>query len=93
MGEPPIPDLVMAAARRHVAGLPPVKGFVWRLSRGEQVPAGWYFDHEAERLPDNPPGPGAGFGFPPGFLVSNDGSVRVVGWHELREVRPVLPEE
>ena len=93
MGEPPVPDVVMAAARQHVAGLPTVTGFVWRLSQGRRVPTGWYFDYEAERLHDNPPGPGSGFSFPPGFVVADDGTVRVVKWHELREVRPSPPDE
>lgn len=87
----PIPEAAMAAARQHVAGLPPIEGFVWRLAQGRQVSAGWYFDYEAERLPSNPPGPGSGFGFAPGFLVAKDGSTRVVAWHELRSVHGLPP--
>jgi hypothetical protein len=93
MGGPPVPDSVLAVARQHVAGLPPVKGFVWRLSRGRRISAGWYFDYEAERLPTNPPRPGSSFGFAPGFLVADDGSVRVVAWYELRAVHGLTPVE
>lgn len=85
-GHEAIPELVLAAARKHVAGLPPVAGYVWRLAPGMRVAAGWYFDYEAERLPSNPPGPGTGFGYAPGFLVADDGTVRVVRWPELRAI-------
>jgi hypothetical protein len=81
-----VPESVLAIARRHVESLRPVEGFVWRLAEGRRVAAGWYFDYQAERLPSNPPGPGSGFGYVPGFLVTEDGAVRVVGWDELREV-------
>ena len=88
------PESVLALARQHVAMLRPVEGFVWRLADGQRVPSGWYFDYEAERLPSNPPGPGSGFGFAPGFLIATDGSVRVVGWGELRSVcGPLNPNE
>jgi hypothetical protein len=87
MGGPAIPDAILAAATRHVESLRPVEGFVWRLTPGRRVASGWYFDYQAERLPSNPPGPGSGFGYAPGFLVAQDGSIRVVRWHELREVR------
>jgi hypothetical protein len=82
-----VPEWVLAIARQHVAELPPIEGFVWRLSQGQRVAIGWYFDYEAERLPTNPPGPGSGIGGAPGFLVADDGAVRVVGWQELRAVR------
>ena len=54
---------------------------------------GWYFDYAAHRLPSNPPGPGTGFGYAPGFLVADDGSVRVIGWRELRRVHDLSEEE
>src|SRR5690349_14642622 len=82
-----VPENVMAAAKAHVESLRPVEGFVWRLAQGRRLAAGWYFDYEAERLPSNSPGPGSGFGYAPGFLVAEDGSIRVVGWGDLREVR------
>jgi uncharacterized protein (TIGR02996 family) len=85
-----VPGLVFAAARRHVAALPPVKGFVWQLSEGRRVSAGWYFDYSAKRLWPRR-GPGTGFGFAPGYLVADDGSVRSVGWGELRQVHGLPP--
>lgn len=90
-GRPEIPESVLAVARQHVAGLPPVEGFMWRLSEGRRVSAGWYFDYETERLPSNPPRPGSGFGFAPGFLVADDGVIQVVAWHELRAVHGLPP--
>ena len=81
-----LPDPVRDLAVRHVAALRPVEGFVWRMSPGRRVAQGWYFDYLADRLPSNPPGPGSGFGFPPGFLVADDGTVRVVRMGELRAV-------
>jgi hypothetical protein len=93
MRGPVVPAAVLAVAKRHVEGLRPVEGFVWRLSQGRRVASGWYFDYEVERLPSNPPGPGSGFGYAPGFVVAEDGSIRVVGWHELREVHGLPPTE
>jgi hypothetical protein len=81
-----VPEFVLTVARRHVESLRPVEGFLWRLSEGRRVAAGWYFDYEAERLPSNPPGPGSGFGYAPGFILTEDGSIRVVGWQDLRKV-------
>jgi hypothetical protein len=68
-----VPEKVMTAAKAHVESLRPVNGFVWRLAWGKRVAASWYFDYEAERLPSNPSGPGSGFGYAPGFLVSDEG--------------------
>ena len=86
-GRSTIPESVLAIARQHVADRPPIEGFVWALGQGQRVPSGWYFDYLFDRLPSNPPGPGSGVGGAPGFVVSDDGSIRVVRWHELREIR------
>jgi len=86
MRGPVVPEWVLAIARQHVESLPPVEGFIWRLAEGQRVAWGWYFNYEFERLPSNPPGPGSGIGGAPGFLVGEDGSIRVVRWDELREV-------
>jgi hypothetical protein len=83
----------LVVARRHVEALRPVEGFVWRLAEGRRTAAGWYFDYQAERLPSNPPGPGSGFGYAPGFLVAENGSIRVVAWHELRAVHGLASPE
>lgn len=74
-------------ARQHVAGLRPVEGWVLGHSAGVRVAKGWYFDYQATRLPSNPPGPGSGFGYAPGFIIDNDGQLKVVGWSELRSIR------
>ncbi len=86
-----VPESVLAAAKSHFQTLRPLEGFVWRLGKGSHVATGWYFDYEAERLPSNPPGPGSGFGYAPGFVVAEDGSIRVVRWGDLREVRGIEP--
>ncbi len=88
-----VPEWVLVIARQHVEGLRPVAGWVWRLGEGQRVASGWYFDYEAERLPSNPPGPGTGFGYAPGFLVGEDGSIRVVRWGELQTVRGERPQK
>jgi hypothetical protein len=82
-----VPEWVLRIAGEHVKGLRPVEGFVWRLAEGQRVEEGWYFDYEVERLPSNPPRPGSGFGYAPGFLVRPDGSIQVIRWGELRGVR------
>src|SRR5436190_14189259 len=86
MRGPAIPESVIAAARSHIESLRPVEGFIWRLAQGRRVAGGWYFDYMVERLLSNPPGPGSGFGYAPGFLVTEGGEIRVVAWHELRKI-------
>jgi hypothetical protein len=86
MREQVVPEAVLAIAKKHVDGLRPVDGFVWCLARGRRVAAGWYFDYEVERLPTNPPSPGSGFGGAAGFLIADNGSVRVVSLPQLRDV-------
>jgi hypothetical protein len=78
---------VLLLAHQHVKNLRPIAGWAWRLADGVRVDGGWYFDYTADRLPSNPPGAGTGFGYAPGFLVTDDGSVRTVGWAELRDVK------
>jgi hypothetical protein len=85
------PEWVIAIAKQHVESLRPISGFLWRLAEGQRVASGWYFDYEAERLPSNPPRPGSGFGYAPGFLVTDDGSIQVVRWGELRKGRGRKP--
>ena len=65
---------VVRIAHQHIEGLRPVEGIVWCLSEGKRVDGGWYIDYEAKRLPSNPPSPGSGFGYAPGFLVADDGT-------------------
>ena len=86
-----IPESILAIAREHVTGRPPITGFVWRLYQGQRVSTGWYFDYSVDRLPSNPPGPGSGVGGAPGFVVADDGTIKVVRWHELRTIRDSEP--
>jgi hypothetical protein len=90
MGGPPIPEEVVSLARQHLAGIRPGAGRRWCAPAGRRVPGGWYFDYAAERLRPRR-GPDVGFGFAPGYLVGDDGSVRTVGWHELRHVQGLEP--
>ncbi|MDY3558540.1 hypothetical protein R5W23_005660 [Gemmata sp. JC673] len=92
MGGPPdtrtrsgVPEWVLAVARRHVAGFRPPRGRRWCEPDGVRVPGGWYFNYAAERIRPRRH-PDTGFGFAPGYVVDDDGSVRTVGWGELREV-------
>ena len=79
-----IPEPVLAAARRHLAGIRPPAGRRWYVPEGRRVEGGWFFVYAAERV--RPGRPGTGFGFAPGYVVSDDGSVRTVGERALREV-------
>src|SRR5262245_23272794 len=90
--EPIAPEPVLALARAHLAGVRPPADRRWAAPVGRRVPGGWYFDYVAERLRPRR-GPGTGFGFAPGFLVADDGTVRTVGWGELRQVHGLPPVE
>ena len=85
MGGPPIPESILEAARRHLAGVRPPPGTRWQPPRGQRVEGGWFFVYRVERLPPArrlpPP-----FGFFPGYIVADDGSVRNVAEHGLRQL-------
>jgi hypothetical protein len=86
MGGRPIPERVLAAARRHLDGAPQKREFRWVVSAGTQVPGGWFFIYRIERHPPSrkPPPP---FGYFPGYIVAEDGSVvRNVDERGLREL-------
>lgn len=80
----PAPEAVLAAARRHLAGIPPPDGRRWRDPVGRRVAGGWFFVYVAERV--SPGREWTGFGCAPGYLVADDGSVRSVGERELPQV-------
>lgn len=80
-----VPGSVLAVARQHIAGLPPVRGYVWQLSDGRRVPDGWYFDYSAKRVQSRFKST-ASFGYAPGYLVSDNGTIRTVGWGQLQQV-------
>jgi hypothetical protein len=86
------PEQVLALARKHLAGIPPPRGRRWSSPTGRRVLGGWYFDYAAERLKPRR-GSDTGFGFAPGYLVLDDGTVRTVGWWELRQVHGLPPIE
>lgn len=90
MHQPIPPAEVLDLARRHLDSIRPPPGWRWAAPEGRRVPTGWCFDYTAERLQPRR-GPGNGFGFAPGYLVSDDGSVRTVGWGELRQVYGLPP--
>jgi hypothetical protein len=86
MGGPPVPELVLAAARRHLDAAPPLRGCRWVVAPLRRVPGGWFFVYRIERHPPSrkPPPP---FGYFPGYIVAEDGSsVRNVDERGLREL-------
>ncbi len=85
MGGPPVPEHVLAAARRHLESVRPPPGTRWRYPRGERVEGGWFFPYQIERHPPLRRRPPA-FGYFPGYLVGDNGSVRDVEERGLREL-------
>ena len=86
MGEPPVPEQVLAAARSHLAAAPGLRrGLRWVLTPGQRVPGGWFFVYRFERHPPSrrPPPP---FGYFFGYLVASNGSVRNIDERGLREL-------
>jgi hypothetical protein len=85
MGGLPVPEQVLSAARRHLEGAPSLRGCRWVVSPGQRVPGGWFFIYRIERHPPSrkPPPP---FGYFPGYLVADDGSVRNIDERGLREL-------
>jgi hypothetical protein len=77
-------------ANQHIAGLPPLEDCRWVLREGKRVTGGWYFDHVFEPLPgkEEPMVGGA-----PGFIVMDDGGVRIVVWGEDLRSLKVYEEE
>ena len=85
MVRPPIPESILEAARQHLAGIRPPPGTRWRLAQGQRVEGGWFFVYHIERLlPSRRPPPR--FGFFPGYIVADDGSVRNVDERGLRKL-------
>ena len=54
---------------------------------------GWYFDYCLEPVRFIHEQQGPQFGGAPGFLVRDDGRVRVVGWAELAQLFPKSDEK
>ena len=75
-------------ARQHLHGQRPPVEWVLVLRVGRRVAEGWYFDYALEPLRFIRDQESPQFGGAPGFLVKDDGGVRVVGWHELAHLLP-----
>jgi hypothetical protein len=85
MGRPPIPESILEAARRHLAGIRPPPGTRWQIPWGQRVEGGWFFVYRIERVPPSRR-PSPPFGFFPGYVVGDDGSVRNVDERGLRQL-------
>jgi hypothetical protein len=86
MHGPPIPESILEAARQHLDAAPRLRrGLRWMLTTGQRVEGGWFFVYRIEPVPPSrrPPPP---FGFFPGYIVADDGSVRNVDERGLREL-------
>jgi hypothetical protein len=83
-----VPERVLALARAHLAFFRPPRGARWAEPSGVRVAGGWYFDYAVEWVGRPKP-----FGFAPGYLVGDGGTVRTVGWGELRQVHGLPPAE
>ena len=69
-------------ARQHLYGQRPPVEWVWVLRAGRRVAEGWYFDYGLEPLRFIRDHEGPQFGGAPGFLVTDEGEIRGVGWTE-----------
>jgi hypothetical protein len=85
MGGPPVPEHILDAARRHLNTVPPVPGTRWVIRTPRRVSGGWFFVYRIERHPPSREPPPQ-FGYFPGYLVSDDGTVRNIGEQAFREL-------
>ncbi len=69
-------------ARQHLWSLRPPLDWVWKLPVGERVDLGWFFYYVLEPLRLIDDGKGPRFGGPIGFIVRDDGTIRVVAQWE-----------
>jgi hypothetical protein len=76
-------DEALVHARQHLYHKTPPVEWVWVLRPGQRAVDGWYFKYRLEPLRFIQDQKGPQFGGAPGFLVQDDGNVRVVGWPEL----------
>jgi hypothetical protein len=75
-------DQALVHARQHLYSQRPPVEWVWVLKAGRRVAEGWYFIYCLEPLRFIRDHDGARFGGAPGFLVTDEGRVRVVGLQE-----------
>src|SRR5882724_6602939 len=79
-------------ARQHLYGRRPPVDWVWVLRPGQRVVDGWFFYYGLDPVRFIRNSAFAQFGGAPGFLVSDEGDVRTVGWHELSKTLPPQKE-
>jgi hypothetical protein len=75
-------------ARQHLYSQRPPVDWVWVLRPGQRVAEGWLFYYCLDPVRFIRASAFAQFGGAPGFLVSDEGRVRTVGWQELAELLP-----
>jgi hypothetical protein len=73
-------DEALVHARQHLYCTTPPVEWVWVLNPGRRVSAGWFFHYCLQPLRFIRDHEGPQFGGAPGFLVSDDGTVRNIGW-------------
>ncbi|MCE9611624.1 MAG: hypothetical protein K8R23_15610 [Chthoniobacter sp.] len=77
----------LTKARKHLDGTPPPVDTVWVLEPAQRVASGWYFDYTFDYSSSTHETELPSVGGAPGFLVSDDGAVRVVGWNEHSQLQ------
>ena len=80
-------------ARQHLYSRRPPIEHVWVLEPGKRVTGGWFFYYGLEPLRLIRTRGFPQFAGPPGFMVSDDGNVRGVGWDEFPKLVPREPEK
>jgi len=85
-------DEALVYARQHLYTERPPSEWVWVLRAGHRALEGWYFNYELEPLRFIRDQDGPQFGGAPGFLVTDEGQVKVVGWVEHARLFPKKDE-
>jgi hypothetical protein len=78
-------DEALTRAREHLDGALPPVDTVWVLAPAQRVSGGWYFDYTFDHSTATPETELPAVGGAPGFLVNDDGAVRVIGWNEYSQ--------
>ena len=72
-------------AREHLNRLTPPATCNWVLQSGNRVDDGWYFDYVLESAPVV--GNQERFGGAPGFVIEDNGQLRLVSWEQLPKLQ------